>query len=53
MERKEKAKKNNGSAPRVIKAPKSPKPEKKRADELMMEAWKYTYETRHRRLTKP
>lgn len=26
---------------------------KKTADELMLEAWKYTYETRHRRLLKP
>jgi hypothetical protein len=25
----------------------------KTADELMLEAWKYTYENRHRRVTKP
>jgi hypothetical protein len=32
---------------------KATKRDKKTADELMMDAWKYTYETRHRRLTKP
>lgn len=26
---------------------------KKTADELMLEAWKYTYKTRHKRLLKP
>jgi hypothetical protein len=34
-------------------ATKKTKKEKKTADELMLEAWKYTYETRHRRLSKP
>ncbi|MFL6214616.1 MAG: hypothetical protein ACJ74J_12080 [Blastocatellia bacterium] len=41
----------NGKAAKT--APRKSKKTKKTADELMLEAWKYTYETRHKRLLKP
>ena len=41
----------NGKAAKT--ATRKTKKTKKTADELMLEAWKYTYETRHKRLLKP
>ena len=50
MSKKLTTKKGNGAIKKIGKARK-PGKKKKSADELMLEAWKYTYETRHKRLT--
>lgn len=44
---------DNGKIPRRCNPAKKTKKKAKTANELMLEAWKYTYEHRHRRLTKP
>jgi hypothetical protein len=44
---------DNGKIPRRRNPAKKTKKKAKTANELMLEAWKYTYEHRHRRLTKP
>lgn len=41
----------NGKAAKI--ATRKTKKRKKTADELMLDAWKYTYETRQKRLLKP
>jgi len=43
---------DNGKSPRRRNPAKKTK-RQKTADELMMEVWQYTWENRHRRLTKP
>ena len=44
---------DNGKAPRRRNPGNKTKKKAKTANELMLEAWKYTWENRHRRLTKP
>lgn len=44
---------DNGKIPRRRKPAKKTKKPTKTANELMLEAWKYIWENRHRRLTKP
>ncbi len=44
---------DNGKVLRRRKPAKKTKKKAKTANELMLEAWKYTWENRHRRLTKP
>ena len=43
----------NGTIERRLNQVKKTKKATKTANDLMLEAWKYTYENRHRRLTKP
>jgi len=44
---------DNGKIQRRRNPAKKTKKATKTANELMLEAWKYTYENRHRRLTRP
>ena len=44
---------DNGKVPRRRNPASKTKRKAKTANELMLEAWKYTYEHRHSRLTKP
>lgn len=44
---------DNGKGPRRRKPAKKTAKKAKTANELMLEVWKYTWENRHRRLTKP
>ena len=44
---------DNGKVRRRRNPAKKTKKTTKTANDLMLEAWKYTYEHRHRRLTKP
>ena len=44
---------DNGKVSRGRKPAKKTKKHAKTANELMLEAWKYSWENRHRRLTKP
>ncbi len=44
---------DNGKIPRRRNPAKKTKKPTKTANELMLEAWKYIWENRHRRLTKP
>lgn len=43
----------NGKVPRRRNPANKTKKKAKTANELMLEVWKYTWENRHRRLTKP
>ena len=43
----------NGKVPRRRNPAKKTKKKTKTANELMLEAWQYIWENRHRRLTKP
>ena len=44
---------DNGKVPRRRNPAKKTTKKAKTANELMLEAWKYSWENRHRRLTKP
>jgi len=44
---------DNGKIPRRRNPAKKTTKKTKTANELMLEAWKYSWENRHRRLTKP
>ena len=44
---------DNGKVPRRRNPANKTKKKAKTANELMLEVWKYTWENRHRRLTKP
>ena len=44
---------DNGKVPRRRNPAKKTTKKTKTANELMLEAWKYIWENRHRRLTKP
>lgn len=44
---------DNGKVPRRRNPAKKTTKKAKTANELMLEAWKYIWENRHRRLTKP
>lgn len=44
---------DNGKIPRRRHPAKKTTKKAKTANELMLEAWKYSWENRHRRLTKP
>lgn len=44
---------DNGKVPRRRNPAKKTKKTTKTANELMLEAWQYIWENRHRRLTKP
>ena len=44
---------DNGKGPRQRNTAKKTKKKSKTANELMLEVWQYTWENRHRRLTKP